>query len=338
MTDHNIYMQRALQLAAKGFPHAFPNPMVGAVVTDAAGNIIGEGYHRRCGEAHAEVNAIKSVADPAMLKEATIYVTLEPCAHYGRTPPCSRLIIESGIPNVVVGTRDPFDKVDGKGIEMLHAAGVNVTVGVMQEQCQRLNAVFFTAHSQKRPFVYLKWAQTADGYTDTIRLDGMPQYRISDDVDMLLVHRIRSWCDGILVGSGTVLSDNPMLTNRLWPGKSPRPIILDRRQRVGHDRRILSRDPIIIHEDLPIHDILHNLYVEGFNSILVEGGPTVLQAFIDSGIWDIARVETSPDIIGDKGMAPAPQIHGFVSCKSQSVTNHNVNFFIKNPLIEVKIL
>lgn len=337
--NHTSYMQRALELASKGFPWAFPNPMVGAVIVAPDGQIIGEGFHRKCGGPHAEVNAIASVKDPVFLGDSKMYVTLEPCAHTGRTGPCARLIIEKGIPEVVVGCRDPFEKVNGKGIDMLLDAGVKVTVGVLEEECRRLNAVFFTAHTLHRPFVILKWAQTADGYLDRERASGSENpLKISTALTSAFMHRYRALCDGILVGSNTVISDNPMLDTRLWPGSSARPIILDSRHRVSQTFRIMQRDPLVIHDDMPVDELLNFLYQKGFTSIMVEGGADTLRRFIEAGIWDMARVETADIFIGGKGRAHAPSMSSYELAKTVRIGSNIVNYYIKNPLIDVKNL
>lgn len=335
------YMRRALQLAFRGFPSAFPNPMVGAVITDAEGSIIGEGYHRQCGRPHAEVNAIASVSDKSLLKQSTMYVTLEPCAHYGRTPPCAQLIINTGIPNVVVGTRDPFGKVDGKGIAMLRQAGVNVEAGVLEDECRSLNAVFFTAHSLRRPFVILKWAQTEDGYTDIKRDAASNPLRLSTPVTSVLAHRLRSFCDGIMVGSGTVIADNPELDNRLWPGKSPKPVIADRRKRIGNQYKIFKRDPIFISDDAPLCVTLHNLYSQGINSLLVEGGPTLLESFINekdadgNPLYDLVRIETSHIRLGTKGASKAPAL-AISPSVSEHIDGNIISYYVNNSLVRVK--
>lgn len=330
------YMARALQIARLGFPYAMPNPMVGAVIVDADGKIIGEGYHRKCGEPHAEVNAINSVTDPSSLKDCTIYVTLEPCAHYGRTGPCAKLIIEKNIPRVVVGSRDPFEKVDGKGIEMLKEAGVDVKVGMLEKECRQLNAIFFTAHTLHRPFILLKWAQSADGYIDTKHTQEQGGTKISTMLTSMLVHRWRSVCDGILIGSNTVIADNPMLDTRLWPGKSPRPIILDRRGRIPADARIFERNPLIINSHAPLPETLVQLYQQGFTSIMVEGGKEVLQSFINEGLWDIARIETSPCPFGDTGSVRAPHFNGILPVKTYELEGNKIEYYTKNTLIDVK--
>ena len=326
-------MRRALELAAHGLGNVSPNPMVGAVIVAPDGEIIGEGYHRRYGEGHAEVNAVASVANPELLRDATMYVTLEPCSHYGKTPPCAKLIIDKHIPRVVVGAGDPNEKVCGRGIAMLRDAGVEVVTGVLADESRRLNAAFMTAHSCHRPFVTLKWAQSADGYLDVNRRPDEPAAAISSPLGRLAVHRLRAIHDGILVGSGTVLADNPLLDSRLWGGRSPRPVILDRRHRVTADYRILGIDPIIIdsHEGVP--DILAQLYTHGITSLLVEGGPTVLQSFIDSGLWDVARVETSAVTFGPKGTAPAPRLSA-IPYKTFPLDYSLITLYSNNPLIK----
>ena len=308
MQINEKYMRRALQLAALGAGHTSPNPMVGAVIVAPDGRIIGEGWHRRCGEGHAEVNAVASVADRDALRTATMYVTLEPCSHWGRTPPCAKLIIDSGIPRVVVAATDPFPAVSGRGIVMLREAGVEVHTGVLAEESLRLNRRFITAHTQQRPYVVLKWAQSADGFLDRVRLHGQPAARISTPLTSLLMHRLRGRCDAILAGSGTVLADNPRLDARLWPGaKAPRPVVLDRRGRVPADARMMREGAIVVRRHTSPGELLHMLYAEhGITSLLVEGGAEVLRSFIDAGAWDIARVEVSPLRFGAEGAAPAP--------------------------------
>lgn len=326
-------MRRALELAAHGLGNVSPNPMVGAVIVAPDGKIIGEGYHRRYGEGHAEVNAVASVADQELLRDTTMYVTLEPCSHYGKTPPCAKLIIDKHIPRVVVGAGDPNEKVCGRGIAMLRQAGVEVVTGVLAEESRRLNAAFITAHSCHRPFVTLKWAQSVDGYLDIARQSEESAASISSPLGRLAVHRLRAIHDGILVGSGTVLADNPLLDSRLWGGRSPRPVILDRRHRVTADYRILERDPIIIDSHEGVADILAQLYALGITSLLVEGGPTVLQSFIDSGLWDVARVETASVSFDNKGAAPAPRLSA-APYKTFPLDHSLITLYSNNPLIK----
>lgn len=332
------YMRRALALARKGLIFVTPNPMVGAVIVAPDGTILGEGYHRKCGEAHAEVNAIASVADKEALKDSTMYVTLEPCAHTGRTGPCADLIIKMGIPRVVVGTRDPFDKVDGRGIEKLRAAGVEVVVGVLEEECQRLNAMFFTAHTQHRPYIMLKWAQSADKYMDMQREEGTSGAPISSPLTRTLVHRARAYFDGILVGSGTVLADNPRLDLRLWPGSAPRPIVLDRRGRVQPSHRIMQYNPLIIRDDKPLDELMRDVYNQGFTSIIVEGGATILNKFIDAGLWDLARVETGSVVFGEFGRVPAPSLIGFEPIVTRLIEGQIIKYYAKNSYIDAKYM
>ncbi|MDE6285570.1 MAG: bifunctional diaminohydroxyphosphoribosylaminopyrimidine deaminase/5-amino-6-(5-phosphoribosylamino)uracil reductase RibD, partial [Muribaculaceae bacterium] len=303
-------MRRALQLAALGRFHASPNPMVGAVIVAPDGRVIGEGWHRQCGCGHAEVNAVAAVADPAQLRKATMYVTLEPCSHWGRTPPCAQLLIDKGIPRVVVAARDPFPAVSGRGIAMLREAGVEVEVGLLERESLSLNARFITAHTQQRPFTILKWAQSRDGFLDRRRHDGSTAARISTPLTSTLMHNLRSRCDAILAGSGTVLADDPRLDARLWPGgRAPRPVVLDRRGRLAADARCMRDGCIVERADTSPAQLLPRLYAEhGITSLLVEGGAAVLHSFIDSGLWDVARVETSPESFGAAGAAPAPGI------------------------------
>ncbi len=331
------YMRRALQLARCGMGNVSPNPMVGAVIVDNAGVIIGEGYHRRFGEGHAEVNAVASVSDRELLRDATMYVTLEPCSHYGKTPPCAKLIIDCGIPRVVVGAVDPNEKVSGRGITMLREAGVEVVSGILAEESRRLNAAFITAHSMRRPFVTLKWAQSADGYLDVKRSADAGPATISSPLGRLAVHRLRAVHDAILVGSGTVLADNPLLDARLWGGRSPRPVILDRRGRVAGTSKVMARDPIVITGDTSPAAVIYALFAQGVSSLLVEGGSAVLHSFMTSGLWDVARVECSPACFGDAGVAKAPAVDAMPS-RCYDIDSNKVFIYTNNPLVDVKNL
>lgn len=276
------YMERALQLARLGEGLVSPNPMVGAVIVASDGRIIGEGYHHRYGGPHAEVCAVNSVAeaDRPLLAESTIYVTLEPCSHYGKTPPCAQLIIDTGIPRVAVGSADPFPEVSGRGIKMLREAGIEVEENVMRKECDELNVRFITAHSKGRPWIQLKWAESADGYMAGIDKEGKPYpVRFSTPVTSVWMHRRRSMVDAIMVGTTTLGTDRPRLDCRHWPGRAPRRII-------------------------PRHDLeeqMRELYKEGITSLMVEGGPTLLRSFIDAGLYDDVRIEKS-DIILGKGL------------------------------------
>jgi diaminohydroxyphosphoribosylaminopyrimidine deaminase/5-amino-6-(5-phosphoribosylamino)uracil reductase len=277
------YMQRCIQLAANGIQGARPNPMVGAVIV-ANGRIIGEGYHVRCGEGHAEVNAFASVSpeDEALLKDATIYVSLEPCSHYGKTPPCADLIIKKGVRRVVVGTIDPFAEVQGRGIKKLKDAGIEVTVGVLEKECQWLNRRFFTYHREHRPYIILKWAQTANGYID----DHFKPLQISNEQTQMLSHQLRAEEDAILVGHTTYDRDQPQLTVRHWHGPNPKRIVLT------HDR--------------PITQLMDDLYQHEIQSLIVEGGRQTHESFIEAGLWDEIRVETAPITVSDG--TPAPKL------------------------------
>lgn len=291
---HEQYMRRCIELAQLGLMHAAPNPMVGAVIVHD-GRIIGEGYHAQCGKGHAEVNAIGSVrpADRPLLKDSTIYVSLEPCAHYGKTPPCAALIIKTGIPRVVVGCVDPFAKVQGRGIDMLREAGVEVTVGVLEEECRALNRRFITAQTKHRPFITLKWARSADGFIDRWREgaeDGEAAH-LSSAVSLMRVHRLRALHQAILVGHRTLLLDRPQLTVRHW-ACTAQPL-----------RVVLGR---VAEGELPAgwlafadtDTALTELYRMGVQSLLVEGGQQTLQTFIDQGLWDDTVVELCPDVLG----------------------------------------
>lgn len=267
-----FYMQRCIQLALNGRDASRPNPMVGAVIVDpVAGRIIGEGYHVRCGEGHAEVNAFASVKpeDEHLLPHATIYVSLEPCAHYGKTPPCCDLIVKKGVQRVVVGCTDPFAKVQGRGIRRIREAGIEVTVGVMERECQWLNRRFFTFHQKGRPWIILKWAQTANGFID----DDGHALSISTPLTQMLVHKLRAEEDAILVGRLTDEREHPQLNVRHWSGRPP-------------VRFVLSHDH-------PIEHVFEECRQRNLQSLIVEGGRQTLQSFIDRDLWDEIRVETA---------------------------------------------
>lgn len=307
MKTEEKYMRRALELASHGRLDASPNPMVGAVIVGNDGRIIGEGWHRRCGEGHAEVNAIASVKDEALLQDSTMYVTLEPCSHYGKTPPCARLIVDKKIPRVVVGTTDPFEKVSGRGIAILREAGVEVVTGMLEDECRRLNCKFFTAHTLRRPFITLKWAESADRF-----IDG----RISTPLTAVLVHKLRAEHDAILVGSGTYLADSPGLDTRLFAGRSPRRFVLDRR-----GRTVTPDDVTVISEYDSLGAVMSLLYADGVTSLLVEGGAGVLRSFMAEGLWDKIRVEQSPVCIG--GRVQAPDVPSDAVTESRTMVDGN---------------
>ncbi len=300
------YMFRCIQLARCGEAGAAPNPMVGAVIV-CDGRIIGEGYHRRCGGPHAEVNAIASVRDKQLLRRSTIYVSLEPCAHFGKTPPCADLIVRSGIPRVVIGCTDPFAKVNGLGIKKLRDAGCEVEVGVLEQECRLLNRRFFTFHQQRRPWITLKWAQSTDGYISP--LPAPPSGKgpfFSNPLTQTLVHRLRARHQAILVGTRTAIVDNPSLTTRLWPGPNPLRLTIDRHNSLPPTLHLKDGSvPTIVYTHETIPEILDDLYRRSIQSLLVEGGAQLLQSFIDAGLWDEARIETAPFSLGNGVAAPA---------------------------------
>ncbi len=341
-------MKRALELASHGRGNTSPNPMVGAVIVHE-NRIVGEGYHRRCGEGHAEVNAVNSVKDPAVLNDSTMYVTLEPCSHYGKTPPCARLIIEKKIPRVVVGAVDPFVKVAGRGIAMLRDAGVEVAVGILADESRSLNARFFTAHTLQRPFITLKWAQSADSFMDERREDS-GRAVFSNRLSTIGTHRLRALHDAILTTASTVNADNCRLNVRDWTGRQPRPVILDRRGLIRHDSVLLSGveprplllteshvhtgnvEQIILDPSRSLGEIMHLLYNNGITSVLVEAGPTLLQSFINEGLWDLARVETSPRRLGERGTHPSPTLNT-PPAKLLHAGDNTIAFYFNNPLL-----
>ncbi|MDR0989198.1 MAG: bifunctional diaminohydroxyphosphoribosylaminopyrimidine deaminase/5-amino-6-(5-phosphoribosylamino)uracil reductase RibD [Prevotellaceae bacterium] len=287
------YMRRALQLARNGEAHTAPNPMVGAVIV-CDDHILGEGYHIRCGQAHAEVNAVRSVQKRSLLRHATIYVTLEPCAHYGKTPPCADLLIAEGIPRMVIGCRDPFAKVDGLGIRKLREAGCEVEVGVLEHECRYLIRRFLTFHTRQRPYITLKWAESADGFIDRKRTGGTPTL-LSNPLTSMLVHRLRASHDAILVGTRTALLDNPSLTVRNWYGHAPLRVVIDRHHVLPSTLQLFNDEaPTLCFDGDTLEQLLQQLHRQNIQSLLVEGGSTLLQAFIDAQLWDEAVVETAP--------------------------------------------
>ena len=317
------YIQRCLQLAQNGVGYVAPNPMVGAVVV-YNDKIIGEGFHKRYGDAHAEPNAINSVKDKSLLSESTLYVNLEPCSHYGKTPPCADFIIEHKISRVVIGTLDPNPKVSGRGVELMRKAGIEVLVGVMENECRELNKRFFIFQEQKRPYVLLKWAQTKDGFIDKKRTDRTEDpLLISNAITKQLTHKMRAENQAILVGANTVLLDNPSLTVRNWSGKSPIRIAIDRLGRIPSDFNLFDGSiPTLVfsekfsenehnlefikvtYDEHVLKNILKNVYERNINSVMVEGGASILNSFIEAGLWDEANIEISPVRIVDGVKAP----------------------------------
>ena len=309
-------MRRCLELAKNGLGTTYPNPMVGSIIV-CDGKIIGEGWHKKSGEPHAEVNAVNSVKDKSLLKKSTIYVSLEPCSHFGKTPPCCDLIIANKIPNVVVGTVDSNIKVAGNGIKKLIKAGANVTVGILEEDCKELNKRFFTFHEKKRPYVILKWAESKDGFIAPLEIqqvqDDIKNRKpvwITNEFSRQLVHKWRSEEQAILVGTNTVIDDNPKLDVRDWTGKNPVRIVLDQNNRIPKDSHIFDNqvETIIfsssstrINQENSIFEvidfkqnlaeqILNVLYNHQIQSVIIEGGSRTLQTFIEENLWDEARV------------------------------------------------
>ncbi|OFX62161.1 MAG: riboflavin biosynthesis protein RibD [Bacteroidetes bacterium GWB2_41_8] len=319
-------MQRCLDLAQLGMGDVAPNPMVGCVIVHD-GIIIGEGYHEKYGQAHAEVNAIRSVKNPELLPKSTLYVSLEPCAHFGKTPPCSDLIIENHIPNVVIGTIDPFAEVAGKGIEKMRKAGIEVEVGLLEKKCRTLNRRFFTFHEKKRPYIILKWAQTLDGFIDTDRSETVHPTWITNALAKRLVHKQRSEEAAILIGTNTAQYDNPALTVREWSGTQPIRMVIDRVARLDPGLQIFDRQSstwvftsaeMAGSENLEyirldfnqniLPQMMDELYRRNILSVIVEGGGKLLNSFIEMNLWDEAFVYTGNQFFG-KGVA-APHISG----------------------------
>ncbi|SFK85798.1 diaminohydroxyphosphoribosylaminopyrimidine deaminase [Porphyromonadaceae bacterium KH3CP3RA] len=322
-----LFMERCLQLARKGEGSTKPNPLVGAVVVHN-GRIIGEGFHRQYGEAHAEVNAIASVRDSSLLSESTLYVSLEPCAHHGKTPPCAELIITRKIPRVVVATDDPNPKVSGKGIAMMRENGIEVVVGMLEKEARELNRIFFVNQLYNRPYIILKWAQSSDGFMDYLRTpgDGNTPVIISNTMTHTIVHRFRTQVQGIMVGTNTALLDNPQLTARKWFGNDPMRVVIDRQNKIPADASLFDGTvpTIVFTASAPPHtaknsyvkyieidflgdickQISDRLYEEKIYSLLIEGGAQLLASFIEKNMWDEAYVEIAEKALHSGVKAP----------------------------------
>jgi diaminohydroxyphosphoribosylaminopyrimidine deaminase/5-amino-6-(5-phosphoribosylamino)uracil reductase len=317
-------MLRCTQLAKNGLGSTYPNPLVGSVIVHD-GRIIGEGWHYKAGQPHAEVNAIASVSEANLLKEATIYVSLEPCSHFGKTPPCADLIIQSGIKKIVVGSLDPNPKVAGRGIKKLMEAGCEVIVGILENECDDLNKRFFTFHQKKRPYIFLKWAETADGFIspkNETRNKKEPVW-ITNEFSRQLVHKMRAEEQAILVGTNTVLQDNPSLTVREWAGENPVRIVIDRSLKLSQDFSVfdgtaktivfneketktsgnLDFEKINFSEEIP-QQICQALFKREIQSVIIEGGAKTLQSFIDANLWDEAFVFMGTANFGEGTKAP----------------------------------
>lgn len=310
LSNHEKYMNRCLQLASMAEGHTYPNPMVGSVIVHN-NKIIGEGYHRKAGEPHAEVNAITNVKETSLLKESTLYVNLEPCAHFGKTPPCSKLIIEKQIPKVVVGCIDSFSEVSGKGIKMMEDAGIEVKVGVLQQESLELNRRFFTFHKKKRPYIILKWAQTQDGYIDKDRTSseyGEPTW-ITNEYARQAVHQLRTTEQAIMVGTKTAWFDNPSLTARDYLGKQPLRVVIDKNLKLPESLKLFDQTAptlVITYKEKPsqknlrslkissqkdlMNQVLDELYNQNIQSLIVEGGAILLESMIANNLWDEAHL------------------------------------------------
>ncbi len=332
MTDE-LYIKRCLELAERGVASVSPNPMVGCVIVKD-GKIIGEGYHAKIGAAHAEVNAVQNVMDQygeeatALLKDATVYVSLEPCAHFGKTPPCADLLIKHQVGKVVIGNKDPFPDVDGKGITKLKNAGIEVQQGILDKECRYLNRRFFTRIEKQRPFIILKWAQTANGFFAPLKPS---KAWISTPLAKKIVHKWRTEEDAVLVGKKTVMADNPKLTTREWEGKNPIRLVIDKKLEIPMDQHIYNGDArtIIFNEiktqvsgnihyiqmeDMHFYlpqKIAFQLYLMDIQSVIIEGGANILNQFISSHLWDEARVFNSAKN-WETGVH-APPIHGLIT-------------------------
>lgn len=326
MNADEFYMGRAIELARHGLGYTSPNPMVGCVIV-ADKRIIGQGWHRCCGEGHAEVNAVASVDAGCrhLLRGAMVYVTLEPCSHYGKTPPCARLLVDSGVGRVVIGSMDPFEKVSGRGVAMLLEAGIEVCTGVLEKECRAINPVFMLAHEHMRPWITLKWAQSSDGFIDKVRGCGGKAALFSTELTSMLVHRLRSLHDAILVGSRTLVADSPRLDVRLWHGRNPRRYVADRTGVNGLPEgfEVLGRDGCGT-----VAEYVAGLYGSGITSVLVEGGAALLQSFVDAGLYDMVRVETAPFSLGCGVKAP---VFDAAPSASTVVDGRRIDYYGKLP-------
>lgn len=346
MNIHEKYIKRCIELAKNGLGATYPNPMVGSVIV-LDGVIIGEGWHQKYGEPHAEVNAINSVKDKLLLKKSTIYVSLEPCSHYGKTPPCANLIVKSKIKNVVIGIIDSNSKVSGRGVKYLKDNGCNVIVGVLEGDCYKLNKRFFTFQTKRRPFIILKWAETADGFVDKLRDEtskNSPNW-ISNSYSQQFAHKMRAEEQAILVGTTTALNDNPTLNIRSWVGSNPIRIVIDRKLKIpksynlinGKEQTIVltekkpnkNFDKKIIFEEIVFvknvpQQICNILYKHKIQSVIIEGGSQTLQSFIDENLWDEASIFVS-NILFDSGLK-APKLKKTPS-KIEKISNDTLKIY-----------
>ncbi|MEO8235124.1 MAG: bifunctional diaminohydroxyphosphoribosylaminopyrimidine deaminase/5-amino-6-(5-phosphoribosylamino)uracil reductase RibD [Flavobacterium sp.] len=322
MKIHEFYIKRCIELAKNGLPSAMPNPSVGAVIV-FENKIIGEGYTSAYGGNHAEVNAIASVKNKELLAKSTIYVSLEPCSHFGKTPPCSDLIIKYKIPNVVIGTVDSNSIVSGQGIKKLLEAGANVVVGILEAECRESNKRFFTFHEKKRPYIILKWAETEDGFIAPSSKNEQKPVWITNIYSRQLVHKWRSEEQAILVGTQTVINDNPKLDVRDWTGNNPIKIVLDKNNRIPKESHIfdicqktlvISDKTIDYSENLALQ-IATFLFDNNLQSVIIEGGRQTLQTFVDENLWDEARIFRGKEMFSSGTKSPV--ITGKIVAKSK---------------------
>ncbi|QRM90921.1 bifunctional diaminohydroxyphosphoribosylaminopyrimidine deaminase/5-amino-6-(5-phosphoribosylamino)uracil reductase RibD [Lacinutrix sp. WUR7] len=327
MIIHEDYIKRCIQIAKLGLGTTRPNPMVGAVIVHN-NRIISEGYTSAYGGNHAEVNAINACTDKSLLQEATLYVTLEPCSHFGKTPPCSDLIITHKIPNVVIGCVDDNPEVAGKGIKKLRDSGCNVTVGVLEEECKAHHKRFFTFHNKKRPYIILKWAETTDGFIAPKQKDENKPVWITNTISRQLVHKWRAEEQAILVGTNTVIADNPSLTVRDYTGNNPIRVVLDRNNVLSKAYAVFNDEAkTITLKENTAKAICNQLYKEDINSIIIEGGSKTLQMFIDENLWDEARVFTG-NVLFKEGVK-APNFYGDL-VSTEKIIDDTLKIFTNN--------
>jgi diaminohydroxyphosphoribosylaminopyrimidine deaminase/5-amino-6-(5-phosphoribosylamino)uracil reductase len=347
---NEFLMRRCIELARNGEGYVAPNPMVGAVIT-YNGHIIGEGYHTHFGAPHAEVMAVKSVKDKSLLKESVIYVNLEPCCHYGKTPPCAQLIIETGIAKVIIASADPFPSVNGGGIKILKENGITVINGILENEAHELNKFFYTYHQKKRPYIILKWAESADGYIDINRSPDIRPAAISNNTSRMLTHRWRSQVQAIMAGTNTILMDNPQLTSRNWNNNNPLRVIIDRQGRISPNCLALNNDSdnllFISHKPDYVYSnrttkietdfdknteekILDELTKRQIQSLLIEGGTQIINSFMRKNLWDEARVFVSGTFLSNG--IKAPQKPDFCKLTSSDIGNDKLFVFRRNNL------
>jgi diaminohydroxyphosphoribosylaminopyrimidine deaminase/5-amino-6-(5-phosphoribosylamino)uracil reductase len=343
LTIDEQYMHRCLQLAKFGARDIAPNPMVGAVLV-YENRILGEGYHQKYGGPHAEVNCINSVKEngKSLIEKSILFVSLEPCNHFGKTPPCSDLIIKNKIPKVIIGCQDIYKEVSGKGILKLQNAGVEVITGVLEKECMELNKRFFTFHQKRRPYIILKWAQTLNGKIG----DENKRIFISNEYSNRLVHKWRSEEAAILVGTNTALKDDPSLTVRLWQGKNPVRIVIDKYLKLSDSLKLFNADSktiiynliknsvnknlvyIKLKEEDFLSELMDSLFENNIQSVIIEGGPKTLQSFIDKDLWDEARVITNEEMIIENGIS-SPEVKNFIFQKQERYSSDIISYYYK---------